>query len=282
MRGVFHNVFTPQFLISLIKRAQVILYPPQTLPRLTTLQSLTLGFLPNIDTQENEAVDIDEIDKETEPIDFNDLIVASTPNLHVLTYAGDGIWQLPIRALSSLTELTITHSLDLGGLDIVFHHATQLQGLRLYWISYPDLFSTFQHNLAALPMLTSLALSSDVEECSEEQGQALAQFIRGRANLRRLDINLYNLDWRSFTWVLPPPSELMTLNVLGLGCGAGFISKDVSETIVQYLSDDLEAVCLNMPMTYDIQIGSGPLAVVVLLSLSLDVPISADHCLIDR
>lgn len=235
-------------------------YPlPPALLRLTKLTSLTWAYIPEAESYESDAVDVDEFEKEIE-IEPNSIIVANVSSLRSLTCAGDSIWQLPVRTFSSLTELNIEESGSLGGLDIVFHHATQLQAMRLSGILSSELSASLQRNTSALPLLHSLSLRSGVLECSVEEGQAIARFIQGRPCLQRLDLRFYLLHWTAFTRVLPPVTDLRALKVLGLGCGEESISSNVSETLKEYLSDNLEAVSLDMPAADNDQISSGLLA----------------------
>ena len=255
----------PSFILLIyINRGQSICYPSKALSRLTQLTSLTWAHIPEAETQEDETVDSNGLEIEN-GIEFNGIVVANASNLRRLTYAGDDFWRLPVRSLSSLTELDIIDPINLSGLDIVFRHATQLRDVRLSGTSNNELFASLQRNSSALPHLRSLSLSSDVEECNVEEGQAIARFIEGRPLLQRLELKFHFLYWTAFTRVLPSPRDTKGLKVLGLGCGVEYISSNLSETLREYLTDDLEAVSLNLPWVDNVQISNGPLADLVRL-----------------
>ena len=219
---------------------------------------MTWAHIPEIKAQQDEAVDADGAEIENR-IDFNSIIIANVSSLRRLTYVGDDFWRLPVRSLSSLTALNIICLVDLSGLDIVFHHATRLQDVRLSATENSELFASLQRNPSALPRLRSLSISSGVFECSVEEGQAIVRFVEGRPYLRRLELNFHILCWTDFTRVLPSPRDIEGLTVLGLGCGEQYVS-NLSETLKEYLTDDLEAVSLNLPWVDDVQITDGPLA----------------------
>ena len=217
------------------------------------------GHIPDAETQQYEAVDADGPEIEN-MVDFNSIVIANVSSLRRLTYAGDDFWLLPVRSLSSLTVLNVICLVDLSGLNIVFHHATRLQDVRLSAAENSELFASLQRNPSALPHLRSLSISSGVVKCSVEEGQAIVRFVEGRPYLQRLELNFHILCWTDFTRVLPSPRATEGLKVLGLGCGEQYVSSNVSETLKEYLTDDLEAVSLNLPKVVDVQIANGPLA----------------------
>jgi hypothetical protein len=194
-----------------------------------------------------------------------DLIAVNKSTLQTLILPCDRIWDLPVRIFSFLTELdivgsSVVESSELSGLDLICHHATNLQSLILRAEVDFGLFTILQDNSSALPCLISLKIISFVP-LTEDLFRAVSQFIQGRPLLRRLDLSLNPVDWTTFASILPTIADLEGLKVLGLTMPSTILTDDYRR-ITQYLPDGLEAIRLKVNLSSPI-LDHGPLSVIV-------------------
>ncbi|KAI0776554.1 hypothetical protein BD413DRAFT_644816 [Trametes elegans] len=126
--------------------------------------------------------------------------------LERLYVCSDAIWSLPVRSFLNLRDLTICHPETLGGLNLVLHHSSQLRALALILrenpIGLPN--SVFAPEPDAVPRLSSFKLIC-VEFAFISDIPGLVSFLRGKKDLRRIDVDLNSPhDLGSF----PPPTPL--------------------------------------------------------------------------
>jgi hypothetical protein len=232
---------------------------PLGLSGLQRLQSISFTAIENVDDGPCEAIDFHCADNE-DFWDAADLIAVNTSTLRTLILPGNRIWNLPVRVFSSLTELDIVESSGLSGLDLIFHHAVNLQSLILHAEEDIELFTVLQSNMSALPCLTSLKIISSVG-LTEDLFRAVSLFIQGRSFLRRLDLSLNPIDWTTFASILPAIADLKGLKALGLTIPLE-ISVDDYRYFTQHLPDELEALRLKVDLSNPM-VDRGPLSTIV-------------------
>jgi hypothetical protein len=232
---------------------------PIALSGLQNLRSLSFVVIENVDDCPSKDVDFYSQDSRGWQ-GIADLIAVNKSTLQTLILPCDRIWDLPVRIFSFLTELDIVGSSELSGLDLICHHATNLQSLILHAEGDFGLFTILQDNASALPCLISLKIISFVP-LTEDLFRAVSQFIQGRPLLRRLDLSLNPVDWTTFASILPTIADLEGLKVLGLTMPSTILTDDYRR-ITQYLPDGLEAIRLKVNLSSPI-LDHGPLSVIV-------------------
>lgn len=233
------------------------MYLPTSLARLQSLQTLSLMAIDNVDNGPCEAIDCFCPHSENFQ-DIADLIATNLSTLRILSLPGDQIGKLPVRTFTSLTELDIIESSELSGLDLICHHAVNLQSLIIQGDDDVDVFSILKNNPSALPALTSFKIISLVS-FDEPFGQAISVFIQGRPLLRRLDLGLLPANWTTFAIFLPMIADLHGLKALGLTIP---LKVDDYSLITRYLPIGLEALRLKVDLSQPLM-DHGPLAVIV-------------------
>jgi len=234
-------------------------YLPIALSGIQRLRSLSFMAIDNVDDGLCEAIDLHylAIDGFREVAEF---ITLNMSTLRTLILPGEEIWNLPVRAFSSLTELDIVDSFELSGLDLIFHHAVHLQSLIIQGEEDGEFYRVLQNNSSALPSLTSLKIISFISH-TEEQLLAVKAFIQGRSLLRRLDLSLNPIDWATFASMLSAISDLHGLKALGITMHLAISTKEYTH-FVQHFPNELEAIRLRVDLS-DPVLDRGPLSVIV-------------------
>ena len=217
---------------------------PVALSGLRKLQSLSFMAITDVDGGSCEAIDFYDPNSDYFQ-DVIDFITANLPSLRTLILPASQIWNLPVRVFSSLTELDIVDFSELGGLDLVLHHTSNLQSLCLRAANDSELYPILQNNPSALPSLTSLKIITYGH--TEHHFQAIKHFIQGRPLLRKLDLGLLPFDWSAFASILPVIAELEGLKVFGLTMPFP-LSMDECAEFTRHLPDGLEAFRLRMDL----------------------------------
>lgn len=221
-------------------------YIPVALSGIQKLQSLSFMAIENVDDGPCEAVDCHCPSGEGFQ-DVADFIADNMSTLRTLILPGDRIWNLPVRVFSFLTELDIVESSELSGLDLICHHAINLESLILHAEEDVQLFAILQNNSSALPCLTSLKIISFVD-LTEDLLRAVSLFIQGRPFLRRLDLSLNPVDWTTFATILPAIADLERLTVLGLTIPLE-ITPDDYRCLTRHFPRGLEAIRLKVNLS---------------------------------
>ncbi|KAH9939212.1 hypothetical protein B0H21DRAFT_757015 [Amylocystis lapponica] len=160
------------------------------------------------------------------PTEFHALVSANTATLRELSIWGSFFRDTALAAVrQNLTHLELLLSSEFRGLDRLLQETTCLESLTI-WPGMPDdhIYEALELNATALPRLTSLKLfeiSIIEHDGNDNPVEVIANFIRGRHNLRRLDLGLIckfdallplfqGLQWQElesldvFGFVLPP------------------------------------------------------------------------------
>ena len=183
---------------------------------------------------------------------FVNILDVMSSKLQSLRITGAHIRNVPIRILSSLTDLEI-HATEgsieeLMGLDVIFRHASLLESLSLVGLFVPELFSFFSTSSEiAFPNLTSFRLSCDSDMVDlivgEDEVGALARFLNDHLLLRRLYVRLPTVSWAHVGQLLCAIPQLKRLEVLGFHTGHEALSNPaVLESLSQCLSPQLRAL----------------------------------------
>ncbi|KAI9060346.1 hypothetical protein FKP32DRAFT_1595425 [Trametes sanguinea] len=186
------------------------------LPRFSQLRFLCLGG----ESPQAVAIILDEEEDES-LLCFENV----SPALRRLWVQGTAIWFAPIRMLSGLQELCLLMPASLDGLILAFHHCTELRSfglLALHRSRAYELKSALEAMPNALPHLRSFKLIMYSPSDSPALTSALHAFLRGKKELRRLDIQtrcVSEVDQEApFYDILPtfPKLEVVGMKIKGM------------------------------------------------------------------
>lgn len=137
----------------------------------------------------------------------------------------DAVWAIPLRVLSGLQELSMTHPSSLAKLGLIFAHCAQLCSLSITTIGSDcerELLTALRATQDALPCLTSFKLVLWGEAFVADPGPFI-EFFKNKKGMRRLDLQLNHLlvgdDYIRFLDVFAhlPPLEVVGLELKGPG-----------------------------------------------------------------
>ncbi|KZT02830.1 uncharacterized protein LAESUDRAFT_815036 [Laetiporus sulphureus 93-53] len=210
--------------------------PEQCLNRFTHLEVIRLSA----------DDDEDNYDLMNPNSDFDGYLSSDGKRLRELSIPASLIWNTPDHVLRDLTELTLTPPCSLDNLDILFQQGARLESLcvlQSYHNKPLPIKRTMKTNLSALPSLTSFKVLFG--KLDPDDIPILANFLRCKKNLRRLDISLVDLDWKFMQPLLDVISTSRSLEVLGLDIiqGSPFTFHDHS-VLQRSLPRDLVALRL--------------------------------------
>jgi hypothetical protein len=174
--------------------------------------------------------------------------IVKTSEIHSLAISSSLLWKLPIRTFESLTCLEITQGKDLQNMLLVFHHAARLQSLTFVDLNDDQLFKVLGENPSILPRLTSFKAMGYYPESrhlflySNSDFSQLAEFLRTKTELRRLDVHLMCYKIGPLMEVL---RDLPSLRILGLFTGINLLTREDYLQLVQVLPPHLTALRLS-------------------------------------
>ncbi|KAH9485493.1 hypothetical protein JR316_0002401 [Psilocybe cubensis] len=242
----------PDNLKKLVVQSSLPLESIQHLRNVTSLHLPMPFFFPD-DEEAHDRLVYDYSIQEYTQLFLGDILHFVSPNLQSLRITAIQVRDVPIRIFNTLIDLEILSTLgnqeELVGLDIVFHHASNLQSLTLVGLFVPEIFSFLPpHSLASLPLLTSFRFSWEdlslvLDTVGESEFQALCRFLHGRSLIRRLYLRLPMMRWMQTSRLLSVIRDLPGIEVLGLHTGRDIlVDADIIETLARSLPMKLHAL----------------------------------------
>ncbi|CDO76664.1 hypothetical protein BN946_scf184752.g2 [Trametes cinnabarina] len=218
-----------------------------------TLTELSMPFVPFLALhrtrpQSNHCVATTStsVDEEGESL----LCLENAPSaLRRLWIQGTAIWEAPIRLFSRLQELFLLIPDSLDGLNLVFHHCAELRSFGLmthHGECAEDLRVAMEKSPDALPQLTAFKLILYSYRDSHAVTVALARFLRGKKELRRLDVHShYVSDVDETAPFYDIMRELPKLEVVGLRMKGSQFSQEVLARLDGRLPMGLKALLIE-------------------------------------
>ncbi|KAH9950713.1 hypothetical protein B0H21DRAFT_721224 [Amylocystis lapponica] len=180
--------------------------------------------------------------------EYSSLIEANTNSLQELSTFGAVPWTSVMPALQNLTCLEIHAMSSLTGIAVLFHVCPQLESLTLEpdFDELKHLFAAFVIGPTLLPNLSSFKWISPNLRLSEPILAYVADFLRPKKKLRRLDLDLH-CTLEILPLLLSVVQELGTVEVLGMDLQTqdGPLSPEDAATVAQYLPPGLTALRLH-------------------------------------
>ncbi|KAI0665521.1 hypothetical protein C8Q78DRAFT_1064264 [Trametes maxima] len=178
----------------------------------------------------------------------------SPSTLRALHVAGDTIWNIPMRPFSNLQELVLQDPETLDALGLVLRHCAQLTSFALV-VSSPfaqrQFYRVFEENAGAVPDLNSFKLIMR-GDCFMQHTGELLRFLRGKKQLRRLDVelNFDPADEGEYTQWYELLSEFPKLEVLGMGIGGHTFTTDILARLDKNIPPGLRALLILLDFPY--------------------------------
>lgn len=234
----------------------------------------TTPFLYPDDEEAHDATVMDDdILAAVDPPHFNSILLSmGFGSLRSLTLDGECVSGMPIRILSNLKELTIciTTECENLGLDLVYRHAVQLEGLTIVGLIGQEIFPILIADTACLPALHSFRLVCDNMTMGEAPApkwlDTLFRFIGERSQLRRFYLRIPSINLDGTTRHLNLIRKLKHLEVFGLHTGGTMVDDWFLTELIDVLPKELQAfhlgmewvggTLLNMVMSMFINLGS--------------------------
>ena len=161
----------------------------------------------------------------------NSLIGESESTVRSLSICADPLWRVPIRVFEDLSHLDIFLGQDMENIALVFRYAVRLESLSVLGLDNRAIFRLLEGHPDSLPSLCSFKIMSPYRgwepdvDIEEPQFLSLACFLRGKKELRALDIHLWPQGWSSLSPFWDLLRQLPSLEVLGITTGAGVFTK---------------------------------------------------------
>ncbi|KAF9529719.1 hypothetical protein CPB83DRAFT_852050 [Crepidotus variabilis] len=232
--------------------------PLESLNHISRLESVHLSmpwFFPDDEeahdswTNDEDLFDLEDPDNLT----LESMFQTVGPHITNLRISGSQYGAIPVRIFNCLLDLEIFFlggEDETVGLDLIFHHATQLQSLT--WIGYINRRAyTFlpPSTSTLLPNLTSFRLSGvfDFDDITQNPTDrtdfdCLLHFLQNRKLLRRLYVRLPDLHWPLGLELWAIAKTLDKLEILGLHTGEGQIGEGDLNRILDLLPRQLRAL----------------------------------------
>ncbi|KAF9646294.1 hypothetical protein BDM02DRAFT_255959 [Thelephora ganbajun] len=170
------------------------------------------------------------------PLDHSDhvnsLVGTSESTIRSLSICAEPLWRVPVRAFENLSHLEIFLGQDMENITLIFRYTEQLESLSVLGLDNRAIFSLFEEHPNSLPSLRSFKIMSpyrgwqpdiDIEEL---HFLSMARFLRGKKELRALDIHLWPEGWSSLSPFWDLLNQLPSLEVLGITTGIRVFTKD--------------------------------------------------------
>lgn len=175
----------------------------------------------------------------------------------------DAVWDMPLRVLSGLQELSMYNPCSLDRLDVVFAQCRQLRSLNIM-IASPSCIPQVLAVLEAAPSNTLPHLISFKFICTGDSGIVdsgpFSAFLGNRAAMRRLDLR-FNECFRGvvdFMHFLDIFAGLPQLEVVGLTLAGSHFSQEHLRLLDARLPGGLSALLLTwafIPVDDDVVVG---------------------------
>ena len=181
----------------------------------------------------------------------HDLVGGSESTVRSLSMCAKTLWQIPVRVFENLSHLDIFLGRDMENITLIFRHAGRLQSLSVLGLDDRAIFTHFGDHPNSLPSLRSFKIISPYKEwqldidVDEVEFQSLACFLRGKKDLRALDIHLWPEGWSSLAPFWDLLKELPSLEVLGITTGVWVFTKDDFLSFAAALPPRLSALRVN-------------------------------------
>ena len=162
----------------------------------------------------------------------NNLIGDSESTVRSLSICAEPLWWTPVRVFENLSHLDIFLGQDMENIALVFRHAAQLESLSVLGLDNHGIFHLLEDHPNSLPSLRSFKIMSPYREwqpdvdIDESQFLSLACFLRGKNELRALDIHLWPQGWTSLSPFWDLLRQLPSLEVLGITTGPRVFTRD--------------------------------------------------------
>ena len=162
----------------------------------------------------------------------NDLIGGSESTVRLLSVCAEPLWRVPIRVFENLSHLDIFLGQDMENLTLIFRYAARLEYLSVLGLDNRAIFPLFEDHSNSLPSLRLFKIMSPYKgwqpdvDIEESQFLSLARFLRGKRELRALDIHLWPQGWLSLAPFWGLLNHLPSLEVLGITTGVRVFTKD--------------------------------------------------------
>jgi len=163
---------------------------------------------------------------------INSLIGDSESTVRSLSICAEPLWRAPVRVFENLSHLDIFLGQDMENIALVFRYAGQLESLSILGLDNRAIFHLFEDLPSSLPSLRSFKIMSPYREwrpdmeIEELQFLSLACFLRGKKELRALDIHLWPRGWSSLSPFWDLLRQLPSLEVLGITTGVRLFTKE--------------------------------------------------------
>jgi len=162
----------------------------------------------------------------------NGLIKGSESTVRSLSVCAEPLWRVPVRVFEDLSHLDIFLGQDMENLTLIFRYAARLESLSVLGLDNRAIFPLFEDHSDSLPSLRLFKIMSPYRgwqpdvDIEESQFLSLARFLRGKRELRALDIHLWPQGWSSFAPFWDLLNHLPSLEVLGITTGVRVFTKD--------------------------------------------------------
>lgn len=182
---------------------------------------------------------------------ISDLIGSSESTVSSLSICAESLWQAPARVFENLSHLDIFLGQDMDNIALIFRYAGQLESLSILGLDSRGVFPHFENHPDALPSLRSFKIMSlywgwqPDFAVEEPEFLSLASFLRGKKELRMLDIHLWLQGWSSFGPFWDLLKQLPSLETLGVTTGVGVFSKGDFLSFATALPPKLSALRVN-------------------------------------
>ena len=181
----------------------------------------------------------------------NDLVGGSESTIRSLSICAEPLWRVPVRVFEDLSHLDIFLGQDMENIALIFRHAVQLESLSILGLDNHAIFPLFEDHPHSLPLLRSFKIVSPYREweleveIDESKFQSLVHFLRGKPELRALDIHLWSQGWTSLAPFWDLLKQLPSLEVLGITTGVRVFTKDDFLSFAMALPPRLSALRVN-------------------------------------
>jgi hypothetical protein len=162
----------------------------------------------------------------------NSIIGVSESTIGSLSICAEPLWRVPVRVLENLSRLEIFLGQHMENIALIFRYAGRLEHLSVLGLDDRAIFSSFEGHPDSLPSLRSFKILApyrgwqpdvDVEEL---EILSIARFLRGKKELRALDVHLWPSETLSFAPFWDLLQQLSSLEVLGITTGVKVFTKD--------------------------------------------------------
>ncbi|KAF7315522.1 hypothetical protein MIND_00067500 [Mycena indigotica] len=158
---------------------------------------------------------------------------------------------LSVRLCNNLTRLDIcVTDWELVGAELLFRHASQLEGLSIVGHVDPSFFASLPADPGVLPRLTTFRISGELWD-DEVIGLTvvpyLRHFLERRVRLERLYIRLPGLALQFALAIVDVIAKLPNIRALGLHLGYEYLHDSAAVHLAEQLSPRIEALHLAIP-----------------------------------